>query len=155
MTDLIPFSEYLDSNKLWNELTDQRDNLRKQAKDKGKAENKLMTAQAFTFAASLLEQKIIFEWECDCSSEEVKAVSKWTGVNLEAHIEYMADVIDHLRFVAAEYGADAQKILARCRECDKDADELQEQVSVMYKRLTQEWEELKKQHDQFKQQEGE
>ena len=118
MADLIPFSEYLDSNKHWNELTDQRDNLRKKAKDKGKAENKLMMAQAYTFAASLLEQKIIFEWECDCSDEEVKAVSKWTGVNLEAHIEYIAEVIDHLRFVAAEYGADARKILARCRECD-------------------------------------
>ena len=154
MADLIPFTKYLDNNEHWNQLSDQRDNLRKQAKDKGKAENKLMMAQAYTFAASLLEQKIIFEWECDCSSEEVKAVSKWTGVNLEVHIEYIADVIDNLRYEASKYGAEAQSMLAHCRECDKDADELQEQVSAMYQKLSEEWEELKNQHDQSKQQEN-
>ena len=154
MTDLIPFTKYLDNNEHWNQLCDQRDNLRKQAKDKGKAENKLMMTQAYSFAASLLQQKIIFEWECDCSSEEVKAVSKWTGVNLEVHIEYIADVIDNLRYEASKYGAEAQEMLAHCRECEKDANDLQEQISAMYQKLSEEYEDFKKRHDQSKQQEN-
>lgn len=154
MTDLISFHKYLDNNKHWNELSDQRDNLRQQARNKGKAENKLMMAQTYTFAATLLEREVIFEWECDCSEDEVKAVSKWTGVNLEAHVEYMVDVIDNLRYEAAKYGADAEKMLTHCKKCGKDADELQTQISALHDKLRHEWNLLKTKHDQSKQQEG-
>lgn len=154
MTDLITFSKYLDNNKHWVELSSQRDSLRQQARDTQKSLNKLMLSQTYMSAAALLEREVIFEWECDCSEDEVKAVSKWTGVNLEGHVEYMVDVIEHLRYQAAKYGADAEKMLAHCKQCEKDANELQEQISALHDKLRHEWNLLKTKHDASKQQEN-